>query len=115
MDIPGSMARKIIAPTAIIETEPSLPRPLVFTNGVFDVLHTGHVIYLAKARALGAALLVGLNSDVSARKLGKGPNRPLNREAGRALVLAALQSVSYIVFFDESTPCELLERVKPDI
>jgi rfaE bifunctional protein nucleotidyltransferase chain/domain len=113
--VPSSLTRKIIAPTEIVETEPSLPRPLVFTNGVFDVLHTGHVIYLAKARALGAALLVGLNSDLSARNLGKGPDRPLNREADRALVLAALESVSHIIFFDESTPCELIARCRPDI
>lgn len=91
------------------------PRPLVFTNGVFDVLHRGHVSYLAQARALGAALLVGVNSDVSARGLGKGPDRPLNHELDRALVVAALQAVDFVVLFDEPTPCELIERVRPDI
>ncbi|HSB23368.1 MAG TPA: D-glycero-beta-D-manno-heptose 1-phosphate adenylyltransferase [Burkholderiaceae bacterium] len=90
-------------------------RPLVFTNGVFDVLHRGHVTYLAQARALGAALLVGVNSDASARRLGKGPDRPLNSEDDRACVVAALQAVDYVVVFDESTPCELIERVRPDI
>ena len=90
-------------------------RPLVFTNGVFDVLHRGHVTYLAQARSLGAALLVGVNSDASARRLGKGPSRPLNREGDRACVVAALQAVDYVVVFDESTPCELIERVRPDI
>ncbi len=90
-------------------------RPLVFTNGVFDVLHRGHVTYLEQARALGAALLVAVNSDASARALGKGPGRPLNNEIDRALVLAALQSVDHVVLFDEPTPCELIERIKPDV
>src|SRR5687767_13525607 len=72
----------------------ALPRPIVFTNGVFDILHRGHVSYLAQARALGASLVLGLNSDASARGLGKGPDRPLNREADRACVLAALESTS---------------------
>jgi rfaE bifunctional protein nucleotidyltransferase chain/domain len=90
-------------------------RPLVFTNGVFDVLHRGHVTYLAQARALGAALLVAVNSDTSARALGKGPDRPLNGEMDRALVLAALQSVDHVVLFDEPTPCELIERIRPDV
>jgi D-glycero-beta-D-manno-heptose 1-phosphate adenylyltransferase len=93
----------------------ALPRPIVFTNGVFDVLHRGHVSYLAAARELGASLLVAVNSDASARQLGKGPDRPLNNEADRALVIAALQSVSAVMLFDERTPCALLERVRPDI
>jgi rfaE bifunctional protein nucleotidyltransferase chain/domain len=90
-------------------------RPLVFTNGVFDVLHRGHVSYLAQARTLGAALLVAVNSDASARALGKGPDRPLNPEMDRALVIAALQSVDHVVLFDEPTPCELIERIRPDV
>jgi rfaE bifunctional protein nucleotidyltransferase chain/domain len=90
-------------------------KPLVFTNGVFDVLHLGHVVYLAAARELGAALLVGVNSDASARQLGKGPDRPLNAESDRLLVLAALESVSYVTLFDELTPCELIERCRPDL
>lgn len=90
-------------------------RPLIFTNGVFDVLHRGHVTYLAQARALGAALLVAVNSDASARGLGKGPGRPLNNEIDRALVIAALQSVDHVVLFDEPTPCELIERIRPDV
>ena len=90
-------------------------RPLVFTNGVFDVLHRGHVTYLAQARALGAALLVAVNSDASARTLGKGPDRPLNREMDRAMVIAALQAVDHVVLFDEPTPCELIERIRPDV
>jgi rfaE bifunctional protein nucleotidyltransferase chain/domain len=90
-------------------------RPLVFTNGVFDVLHRGHVVYLARARDLGATLLVGVNTDVSARRLGKGPDRPLNNEADRALVLAGLAGVSFVTWFDENTPCELIARCRPDV
>jgi rfaE bifunctional protein nucleotidyltransferase chain/domain len=91
------------------------PRPLVFTNGVFDILHRGHVSYLAQARAEGAALLVAVNSDASARALQKGPERPLNREADRPWVVAALEAVDFVVVFDEPTPCELIERIRPDV
>jgi len=93
----------------------ALPRPVVFTNGVFDILHRGHVSYLAQARAQGASLVVGLNSDASARGLGKGPDRPLNSEADRACVLAALESVSLVTLFDEPTPVELLKLVRPQL
>ena len=93
----------------------ALPRPMVFTNGVFDILHRGHATYLAQARAMGASLVLGLNSDASARQLGKGPDRPLNAEADRACVLAALESVSLVVLFDEQTPCELLTEIRPDL
>jgi D-glycero-beta-D-manno-heptose 1-phosphate adenylyltransferase len=89
--------------------------PMVFTNGVFDVLHRGHAFYLARARALGAGLVLGLNSDVSARQLGKGPDRPLNREADRAFLLAALESVDAVVMFDEPTPVALIAQLRPDI
>lgn len=92
-----------------------LPRPMVFTNGVFDILHRGHVTYLEQARALGACLVLGLNSDASARLLGKGPDRPLNAETDRACVLAALESISLVTLFDEQTPLELLKIVKPDL
>jgi rfaE bifunctional protein nucleotidyltransferase chain/domain len=92
-----------------------LPRPLVFTNGVFDVLHRGHVQYLVQARALGASLLVALNTDASARRLGKGPDRPLNPQDDRAVVMAALASTSLVTWFDEDTPLQLITQVRPDI
>lgn len=88
---------------------------LVFTNGVFDVLHRGHVTYLARARALGAHLVVGLNTDASARRLGKGPDRPLNTEQDRAVVMAALASVSVVTWFDENTPESLIAQIRPDL
>lgn len=92
-----------------------LPRPLVFTNGVFDVLHRGHAIYLAQARALGASLLVAINTDASARRLGKGPDRPLNNEQDRAVLLAAMGAVDLVTWFDEDTPQALIAEVRPDI
>lgn len=92
-----------------------LARPVVFTNGVFDVLHRGHASYLAEARALGASLVVALNTDASARRLGKGPDRPLNNEADRAALIAALESVSLVTFFDEDTPLELITALRPDL
>jgi len=93
----------------------SLPAPTVFTNGVFDIVHRGHVVYLEQARALGGSLVVGLNSDVSARGLGKGPDRPLNNESDRACVLAALESVDLVTLFDEATPVALLQFLRPQI
>ncbi|MBT9477291.1 D-glycero-beta-D-manno-heptose 1-phosphate adenylyltransferase [Polaromonas sp.] len=93
----------------------ALPRPVVFTNGVFDVLHRGHASYLAQARALGASLVVALNTDASARRLGKGPDRPLNNEQDRAALMAALESVSLVTWFDEDTPLELITELKPDV
>jgi rfaE bifunctional protein nucleotidyltransferase chain/domain len=93
----------------------ALPGPVVFTNGVFDVLHRGHVTYLANARALGGSLVVALNTDASARRLGKGPDRPLNNEQDRAIVIAALGAVSLVTWFDEDTPVELLSELKPHV
>jgi len=93
----------------------ALPHPVVFTNGVFDILHRGHVNYLQAARGLGASLVIGLNSDVSARLLGKGPDRPLNAERDRGAVLAALACVSLVVLFDDRTPVGLIRRLQPDI
>lgn len=93
----------------------ALPRPLVFTNGVFDVMHRGHAIYLAQARDLGASLIVALNTDASARRLGKGPERPLNNEQDRAALVAALGAVDLVTWFDEDTPQALIGEVRPDI
>ena len=106
---------KIIARADAPRALAALPQPVVFTNGVFDVLHRGHVTYLAQARALGASLVVALNTDASARRLGKGPGRPLNGERDRAAVLAALESVSLVTWFDEDTPVQLLAELKPQL
>ena len=89
--------------------------PVVFTNGVFDVLHRGHASYLAQARSLGGSLVVALNSDASAKRLGKGPDRPLNNELDRAALIAALEAVSLVTWFDEDTPLELITELRPDI
>lgn len=93
----------------------ALPRPLVFTNGCFDVLHRGHVTYLAQARALGASLIIGVNSDASVKRQGKGEDRPINAEWDRMAVLAALESVSLVVPFDEDTPLNLILACRPDV
>ena len=93
----------------------TLPKPVVFTNGVFDVLHRGHATYLAQARALGGSLVVALNTDASARRLGKGSDRPLNNQQDRAVLMAALASSSLVTWFDEDTPIELIRALRPDI
>ncbi|TFW10654.1 D-glycero-beta-D-manno-heptose 1-phosphate adenylyltransferase [Massilia arenosa] len=93
----------------------ALPKPVVMTNGVFDILHRGHVTYLAQARALGASLVVAANTDASVKRLGKGDDRPLNTCADRMAVLAALESVSLVVDFDEDTALEAVVAAHPDI
>ncbi|MBK1781921.1 D-glycero-beta-D-manno-heptose 1-phosphate adenylyltransferase [Advenella sp. WQ 585] len=90
-------------------------RPLVFTNGVFDILHRGHVSYLDQAAQLGATLIVAVNTDESVRRLGKAPDRPLNRQEDRAALLAALGCVTAVTCFSEDTPLALIEQLKPDI
>lgn len=107
--------RKLCASHELAARVPQLPRPLVFTNGVFDVLHRGHVTYLAQARALGASLIVGVNSDASVKRLGKGDDRPVNALADRMAVLAALESVTLVTSFDEGTPLALILACRPDV
>ena len=112
---PPLFLQKIVSREETPQRLAALPRPVVFTNGVFDVLHRGHATYLAHARALGGSLVVALNSDASARRLGKGPDRPLNNEQDRAIMMAALESVSLVTWFDEDTPLELISELQPDL
>lgn len=105
---------KFCPPHALSSRLERLSRPLVMTNGVFDVLHRGHVSYLDRAAKLGSSLLVAVNSDASARMLGKGPDRPLNNAENRTYVIAGLESVSVVTTFDELTPVELIKAVRPD-
>ena len=99
----------------LAERARALPHPVVFTNGVFDILHRGHVTYLAQARALGASLVVAVNSDASVKLLGKGDDRPINAEADRAAVVAALASVDLVVIFPDKVPLEAARRARPDL
>jgi rfaE bifunctional protein nucleotidyltransferase chain/domain len=111
----ASLSDKFCSRSEALARVAQLPRPVVFTNGVFDVMHRGHVVYLAQARALGGSLVVALNTDASARRLGKGTDRPLNNEVDRAYVMAALASVSLVTWFDEDTPTELITELRPDL
>ena len=110
-----SFEAKRCDPRELSQRAAQLSRPLVFTNGVFDILHRGHVTYLAQARALGASLVVALNSDASARRLGKGGDRPINSLADRMAVMAALEAVSLVTWFEEDTPLALILSCKPDV
>ena len=112
---PPDFAKKIHDPAVLARWLGTLPRPLVFTNGVFDLLHRGHVTYLARASALGAGLLVALNGDASARRLGKGNDRPLNPLADRLAVIAALEMVAAVTWFDDDTPEALITACRPDV
>ena len=106
---------KMCVPGALSERTGSLPRPLVFTNGVFDILHRGHATYLAQARQLGASLVVALNSDDSVRRLGKGPDRPINPLQDRMALVAALGMVDLVTWFEEDTPLNVILACKPDV
>jgi len=112
---PPAFESKIHPPQEIERWIELLARPLVFTNGVFDILHRGHVTYLARARSLGAALVVALNTDASVRRLGKGSDRPVNQLEDRRALIAALASVDAVTWFDEDTPEALVEACRPDI
>lgn len=114
-DILQHINRKIVDQEFFVQNEESLHQQrVVFTNGCFDILHRGHITYLAQARQMGDLLVVGLNSDASVRRL-KGPERPVNDEQSRALLLAALEMVDYVVLFEEDTPYNLILKVKPDL
>ena len=106
---------KLCDPKALLERVSTLLRPIVFTNGVFDMLHRGHVTYLAQARALGQSMVLALNSDASVKRLNKGADRPINLLADRMAVVAALNCVDVVTFFEDDTPLKLIKTVKPDV
>lgn len=106
---------KICTRAELAQYVAALPKPVVLTNGVFDILHRGHVTYLAQARALGGSLVVAVNTDASVRRLGKGADRPVNGCEDRMAVLAALEAVSLVLPFDEDTALEVVQEARPDI
>ena len=106
---------KICPPDQLAERAARLARPLVFTNGCFDILHRGHVTYLAQARALGAAMVVALNTDASVKRLGKGDDRPVNRLEDRLAVMAALGCVDLVTWIDEDTPLQRVLEARPEV
>ncbi len=106
---------KICAPEDLSQRIAQLAQPLVFTNGCFDILHRGHVTYLAQARALGGSLVLALNTDASVKRQGKGDDRPVNGLENRLAVVAALQSVDLVTWFDEDTPANLIELIQPQV
>ena len=115
-DFPSpAFENRIVAPAQLAERLSLLPRPLVFTNGCFDILHRGHVTLLAQARAQGASMVVALNSDASVRRLGKGDDRPVNPLADRLAVIAALECVSLVTWFDEDTPLQRILECRPEV
>ncbi len=113
--MPRDPATKLLSRDAARRWRTALTGDVVFTNGVFDLLHPGHVDVLRGARAEGAHLVVGVNSDASVRRLGKGPERPVRSERDRAYVLAALECVDAVVIFGEDTPAELVAALQPDV
>ncbi len=114
-DLALPFERKLLGDDDLKTRVAHLSRPLIFTNGAFDVLHRGHVTILAQCRAMGASLVVGLNTDASVRRLGKGSDRPVNGEADRLTLVAALESVDLVVLFDDDTPYRLIEAIRPDV
>jgi len=110
-----SFEDKIVARADLAQRAQLLARPVVLTNGVFDIIHRGHVTYLSRARALGASLVVAVNSDASVRCLGKGADRPINTQADRAAIVASLECVDLVTVFDEAVPLPVLEIVRPEI
>ncbi len=110
-----SFEHKFCEPIALTARAQSLPQKLVFTNGVFDVLHRGHVTYLAEASSLGASLIVALNSDASVKRLGKGDDRPINTLEDRMAVIAALECVSLVTWFEEDTPLQRILEARPEV
>lgn len=106
---------KICPPEEIVARRDTLPGPVVFTNGCFDIIHRGHVTCLAQARALGGSLIVALNTDASVKRQGKGEDRPVNALEDRAAVIAALESVSLVTWFDTDTPLDLIKACTPDV
>lgn len=115
MHLAPAYEQKIVAPEELASRVGDLARPLVFTNGCFDILHRGHVTYLAQARALGTSMVVALNSDSSVKRLGKGDDRPVNALADRLAVMASLECVSLVTWFDEDTPLSRILDCRPDI
>ncbi len=109
--------QKILSPEQILDklATGELQRPLIFTNGVFDILHRGHVTYLEAAKALGASLVVAVNTDESVKRLGKAPDRPFNTMEDRRALLAALASTDAVTYFAEDTPYELIDKLRPDV
>ena len=112
--LPPIFESKICQPEDLQTRLSALNRPLVFTNGVFDILHRGHASYLAQARELGASLVVGVNSDASVKLLGKGEDRPINSEVDRQALLAALSSVDLVIMFTDKTPVNLIKQIRPE-
>ena len=112
---PPLFESRVCPPDQLAARVALLQRPLVFTNGCFDLLHRGHVTYLAQAAALGQSLLVAINSDASVQRLGKGADRPVNPLADRLAVLAALESVALVTWFDEDTPLQRILECHPDV
>ena len=112
---PPGFESKVVARADLAARVAGLARPIVFTNGVFDILHRGHVTYLARARALGASLVVAVNGDASVRLLSKGADRPINGQSDRAALLAALECVTLVTIFDEPVPIAPLETARPEI